>query len=138
MTVAFQVIADQNAEVMRLHSSLIPVLEDKDKQIQLKELEVKKYREQMLDLMNKNEDLTNYSRKLANEYTILLHAIKDSEETALKRQASASSKLKMMQNQVTFLRDNVLHKNGIENEYPKVSAKRQSSAKKYSSNDMRK
>lgn len=54
MTIAFQVIAEQNNEVMRLHSSIIPIIGEKDKQIELKELEVRKYRQQMLDLMNKN------------------------------------------------------------------------------------
>lgn len=39
---------------MRLHSSIIPIIDEKDKQIELKELEVRKYREQMLDLMSKN------------------------------------------------------------------------------------
>lgn len=59
-------------------------------------MEVKKYREQLLDAMAKNEELTNYCRKLAGEYTILLNSMKDNEETALKRHQSANNKLKMM------------------------------------------
>lgn len=130
MTIAFQVIAQQNNEVMRLHSSIIPIIGEKDKQIELKELEVRKYRQQMLDLMNKNQQLTNYSRKLANQYTILLHSIKDNEEVALKRQCSAGSKLKMMENQVSFLRDNILKKNGQENIKLHTNPEVKTSAKK--------
>lgn len=37
--------------------------------------------------------------------------MKDNEETALSRQASACNKLKMMENQVEFLRGNILQKN---------------------------
>lgn len=36
--------------------------------------------------------------------------MKDNEETALTRQASTISKIKMMENQVTFLRHNILAK----------------------------
>lgn len=45
---------------------MIPIIEEKDQQIKLKEVEIKKYRQQILDLVTKNEELSNYSRKLAN------------------------------------------------------------------------
>ncbi len=47
-------------------------------------------------MLNKNEELSNYCRKLASQYTALLNSMKDSEDVALRRQASAYSKLKMM------------------------------------------
>lgn len=37
-----------------MHSNLIPVIEEKDAQIKLKEVEIKKYREQILNLATKN------------------------------------------------------------------------------------
>ena len=66
MTVAFEAIAEENSELLRAHQGYSDLLEQKGKQIDLKELENKKYREQLLEALDKNQELTTYCRQLAN------------------------------------------------------------------------
>lgn len=66
MSVAFSAISDENNELSKFQQRLASLIEEKDKMIDLKNTENKKYREQLLEAMAKNEDLTVYCRQLAN------------------------------------------------------------------------
>ena len=69
--------------------------------------------------MKKNEDLGNYSRKLANEYNSLMNSIKDNKETESYKLLTAEGKLHAVEGQLTYLRKDVLEKARNEEIYRK-------------------
>ena len=92
--------------------------------------QIQKYQSQVLNAMKKNEDLANYSRKLANEYNVLLNSFKDSKEAESYKLLIAEGKLNAVEGQLAYLRKDVLEKARKEEIYRKESEKKRSQSRK--------
>ena len=97
-------IASENKELIGWSETYEEVLRDKNAQLSLKDKQIQKYQSQVLNAMKKNEDLANYSRKLANEYNVLLNSFKDSKEAESYKLLIAEGKLNAVEGQLAYLR----------------------------------
>ena len=77
MTIMMEMNISENKELMNWSETYENILKDKNYQIALKDKQIKKYQDQLLDAMKKNEDLSIYTRKLANQYSEVANSIKD-------------------------------------------------------------
>ena len=123
-------IASENKELIGWSETYEEVLRDKNAQLSLKDKQIQKYQSQVLNAMKKNEDLANYSRKLANEYNVLLNSFKDSKEAESYKLLIAEGKLNAVEGQLAYLRKDVLEKARKEEIYRKESEKKRSQSRK--------
>ena len=123
-------IASENKELIGWSETYEEVLRDKNAQLSLKDKQIQKYQSQVLNAMKKNEDLANYSRKLANEYNVLLNSFKDSKEAESYKLLIAEGKLNAVEGQLAYLRKDVIEKARKEEIYRKESEKKRSQSRK--------
>lgn len=115
---------NENKELLNWSETYEAILKDKNSQISLKDKQIKKYQSQMLEALSKNEDLTTYSRKLANKYNDLLYSIKDNTEAMSYKEMISEGKLNAVEGQLSYLRADILERFKKEETFKKEAKKK--------------